>query len=83
MIALSESAFSGRQAETVTVFDDDPVAWEHFSRQYDDVRSVATSNVPLRAEPLPGDLVENTPALKDAEERPDGVTIFLPAPDRG
>ena len=76
---LSESAFSGRQAETVTVFDDDPVAWEHFSRQYEDVRSVATSNVPLRAEPLPGDLVENTPALKDAEERPDGVTIFLPA----
>ena len=76
---LSETAFSGRQAETVTVFDDDPVAWEHFSRQYEDVRSVATSNVPLRAEPLPGDLVENTPALRDAGERPDGVTIFLPA----
>ena len=40
---LSETAFSGRQAETGTVFDDDPVAWEHFGRQYDDVRAVATS----------------------------------------
>ena len=43
---LSENAFSGRQAETVTVFDDDPVAWEHFSRQYEDVRGIATSSVP-------------------------------------
>ena len=76
---LSETAFSGRQAETVTVFDDDPVAWEHFGRQYEDVRSVATSRVPLRAETLPNDLVESTPVLKDAEERTDGVTIFIPA----
>ena len=76
---LSETAFSGRQAETVTVFDDDPVSWEHFSRQYEDVRSVATSRVPLRAEPLSNDLVESTPVLKDAEERTDGVTIFIPA----
>ena len=76
---LSETAFSGRQAETVTVFDDDPVAWEHLGRQYEDVRSVATSRVPLRAETLPNDLVESTPVLKDAEERTDGVTIFIPA----
>ena len=76
---LSETAFSGRQAETVTVFDDDAMAWEHFGRQYEDVRAVATSRVPLRTERLPNDLVETTPALRDAEERPDGVTIFLPA----
>ena len=76
---LSETAFSGRQAETVTVFDDDPVAWEHYGRQYEDVRSVTASRVPLRAEPLPNDLVESTPVLKDAEERADGVTIFIPA----
>ena len=36
---LSENAFSSRQAETLTVFDDDLVAWEHFSRQYEDVRA--------------------------------------------
>ncbi len=31
---MSETSFSGRQAEAVTVLDDDPVAWEHFSDQY-------------------------------------------------
>ena len=28
---------------------------------------------------MPNDLAETTPALRDAEERPDGVTLFLPA----
>ena len=28
---LSETAFSGRQAETLMVFDDDDVAWEHYA----------------------------------------------------
>jgi len=54
---LSENAFSGRQAETLTVFDNDPVAWKHFGRQYEDVRSVATSNVPRTWDLLPGDNV--------------------------
>ena len=54
---MSETSFSGRQAEAVTVLDDDPVASERFSHQYEDVRGVATSNVPRMQDPLPGDNV--------------------------
>ena len=32
---LSETAFSGRQAETLIAFDNDETAWEHYSTQYE------------------------------------------------
>ena len=35
---LSETAFSGRQAETLIAFDNDETAWEHYSKQYEVVR---------------------------------------------
>ena len=34
---LSERAFSGRQAETLIVFDDDETAWHHYLAQYEAV----------------------------------------------
>ena len=60
---LSETAFSGRQAETLIVFDNDETAWEHYCRQYDAVRDVASSKVPLREKPIPAELmpIEETP----------------------
>ena len=77
---LSETAFSGRQAETLIVFDNDDAAWEHYSRQYDAVRDVASSRVPLREKPIPAELIpiEDTPALKEAESG-DGVSIYVPS----
>ena len=77
---LSETAFSGRQAETLIVFDNDKVAWEHYCRQYDAVREIASSRVPLREKPIPAELmpIEETPALKQAESSSDGVSIFVP-----
>jgi len=78
---LSETAFSGRQAETLVVFDNDEIAWDHYSAQYEAVREVATSRVELRTKPVPAELIpiEQTPVLKDAEASPNGVTVYVPA----
>ena len=45
---LSETAFSGRQAETLIVFDDDEAAWTHYTGQYCAIKDIATSHLPLR-----------------------------------
>ena len=49
---LSETAFSGRQAETLILFDNDETAWQHYSAQYTAVRDISTSHLPLRKEPI-------------------------------
>ena len=78
---LSETAFSGRQAETLIVFDDDEVAWEHYSRQYHAIREVATSHLALREKPVRSDQLpfEQTPSLQDAESSAAGITLYVPA----
>ena len=80
---LSERAFSGRQAETLIVFDDDDTAWSHYVAQYEAVRDAATSRLPLTRLPLDRKSVriEETPALIDAQSNPDGETLFVP-PER-
>lgn len=79
----SERAFSGRQTETLIVFDDDERAWSHYLRQYEAVRDAATSRLPLSRLPLDRESVriEETPALIDAQSNPDGETLFVP-PER-
>ena len=78
---LSETAFSGRQAETLIAFDDDDIAWRHYTAQYEAVRSVATSRVTLRQKPIPAEhlAVEEIPALKQVEESQQNVKIYVPA----
>ena len=44
---LSERAFSEWQAETSVVFDDDEIAWPHYTRQYEAVRDASRSRVPV------------------------------------
>ena len=77
---LSETAFSGRQAETLIVFDNDETAWEHYSRQYNAVRDIASNRVPLREKPIPAELmpIEETPALKEAENGANDISIYVP-----
>lgn len=77
---LSETAFSGRQAETLIVFDQDEEAWEHYSRQYRDIRDIATSHLPLREEPIKAELIplEETPALQESESRQEGIMLYVP-----
>ena len=78
---LSETAFSGRQAETLIVFDNDETAWEHYSRQYDAVRQIASSKVPLREKPILAEHlpIEETPALKQAESSSADVALYVPS----
>ncbi len=78
---LSETAFSGRQAETLIVFDDDETAWNHYFRQYTAIRDIATSYLPLREKPVKAELIpiEETPALQEAEAKPEGITVYVPA----
>ena len=82
---LSETAFSGRQAETLIAFDNDDVAWGHYCRQYGAVRDIASNRVPLREQPIPAELlpIEETPALKAAESSNNGVSIFVPSEEDG
>ena len=79
---LSETAFSGRQAETLIVFDNDEQAWAHYSSQYKAVRDIATSRVAIREKPIPAEVmpIEETPVLKEAAESDDsGVTLYVPS----
>lgn len=77
---LSEVAFSGRQAETLIVFDNDEIAWRHYSAQYTAVRDISVSHLPLRKEPIQIEIthIEETPALRDADSSKDGVTLYIP-----
>ena len=78
---LSERAFSGRQAETLIAFDNDELAWAHYGAQYQAVHDVATVKMPVSREPSPVDQIriERTPALVEAEESPEGTTLYVPA----
>ena len=44
---LSERAFGGKQAETLVVFDNDAQAWEHYSREYDAVKEIASDELDM------------------------------------
>ena len=82
---LSEIAFSGRQAETLIVFDDDPIAYQDYERQYEAVRDVSSSHVELERPPiaarlhLPSDIpLAEIPVVREARRNPKGVTLYVP-----
>ena len=43
---LSETAFGGKQSETLVNFDDED-AWEHYLRQYEDIRNNSSDEIEL------------------------------------
>ena len=47
---LSETAFGGRQSETLVCFDDDEDAWGHYLGMYQSVRDRASDEMPLPPE---------------------------------
>ena len=75
-VNLSERAFSGNQAETIIVYDDDDKAWEHYSSEYEAVKSTSSDKIDF-----PADLVSRqvefteTPLLQDT-----GLTVFQQEP---
>ncbi len=51
---LSETAFGGRQSETLVCFDEDDSAWSHYLGMFESIRDQASDEIPL-----PPDRVEN------------------------
>ena len=64
---LSERAFSGKQPETLVVFDDDAAAWEHYNRMFDTIRDEASDEIPLPQEKIATAEIEisETPVMSD------------------
>ena len=73
---LSERAFSGRQPETLVMFDDDEHAWEHYNDMFDRIRDSSSDEIEI-----PGEKI--TRARIDIPESPvmntdNGVLIIEP-----
>ena len=54
---LSETAFGGRQSETLVCFDNDPAAWSHYLRMYEAIRDQASDEIPLPTERVTNETV--------------------------
>jgi hypothetical protein len=76
---LSDRAFSGKQAETVLIFDDDVAAWDHFEHEYEAVRQGAASEMSHRGFIRAELALEDTPLLEEAKQTTDTLTIFVNA----
>ena len=78
---LSETAFSGRQAETLIVFDNDDTAWRHYTAQYEAVQSTATSRLAPTGKVVPAEQlpIEEIPTLREVNERQQDTRIYVPA----
>ena len=69
---LSERAFGGRKPETLLIFDDDPKAWEHYSREYDAVKDTASDRIDMPVDLRSAEVeFTETPVLQDP-----GLTVF-------
>ena len=67
---LSEQAFSGRQPETLIVFDDDKAAWAHYTRMFDEIRDSASDEIPLPDEKITTAEIDiaDTPVISNQSE---------------
>ena len=91
---LSETAFGGRQSETLVCFDDDAAAWRHYLGMYEAIRDQASDEIPLPPERIetaeielqeapvlaPNDL--STLVIDNTETEPppgNGLTLNVPA----
>ncbi len=65
---LSERAFSGNQQETILKFDDDEKAWLHYNRMFDEIRDLASDEIPLPEDRISNAEIEisETPVMADA-----------------
>lgn len=73
---LSETAFSGKQSETLVTFDDESEAWEHYNRMYDEIRDLASDEIPLPPDRIINAEIEitETPVMAD-----DSTTLIIEA----
>ena len=76
---LSETAFGGRQSETLVKFDNDESAWSHYLRMYQKIRDSASDNIPLPADRIQKAAIQlhEIPALNAN----DHATLVIDSPD--
>ncbi len=92
---LSETAFGGRQSETLVCFDDDDAAWGHYLGMYQAIRDRASDEMPLppeRVEHAEISLIEvpvlapddhATLVIDSTEEQgPDGNVLHINVPQQ-
>ena len=74
---LSEQAFSGRQSETLVIFDNDSAAWDHYNKMFDSIRDEASDEIPLPEEQIVTAEIEisETPMMSDV-----AGTLIIEAP---
>ncbi|MBI4296483.1 MAG: phospholipase D family protein [Chloroflexi bacterium] len=73
---LSERAFSGRQAETLLVFDDE-TAWTHYSKEYDTVLQHSTCEVKLPDLARQEVPLEDVAIIQDVKQSKTGLTLYV------
>lgn len=75
---LSELAFSGKQPETLQVFDNDAVAWQIYNRMYEKIRDDASDEIPLPEEHIiEKDIdISETPVASEKS----GTVLIIPPP---
>lgn len=74
---LSDRAFSGKQAETIVVFDNASAAWEHYEREYEQVRKGASSEYVLPDLKATEVQLEDVPILRLGAKQPGGITLYV------
>jgi hypothetical protein len=73
---LSERAFSGRQAETLLVFDDE-TAWAHYTKEYETVLKHSTCEVTLPDLARQEVPLEDVAIMQDAKQSKTGMTLYV------
>jgi hypothetical protein len=74
---LSDRAFSGKQAETLIIFDNDEAAWDHYESAYEVVREGATSEFTLPDLTRTGVAFEEIPVVQEAQDSRNGLMLFV------
>ena len=74
---LSERAFSGKQAETLLVFDDDERAWAHYEQEYEAVRRASSAELALPDISRTEVPLDDLPIVQEAKQSPDGTTLYV------
>lgn len=84
---LSERAFSGNQLETLVKFDNDDEAWRHYNRMFDELKDIATDEIPLPEERILHAEIEitDTPVMSNTSttlviDSPSAEEVELTAP---
>ena len=77
---LSETAFSGRQAEIMVAYDDDDWMWGQIERDFLNLYEIATVEAPLQTERTAVDIVAVEDCMFKSEiDKGETVTVYAPA----